>query len=88
MTSPETYTAELRDRPFGPIIERLEKLRLVDRRPDPVLRRHAEHEGRRWVKVYDLELGVERRHVFSYLLSYEGPEFEDAPASAIYGGGR
>lgn len=77
MTDSDTYVAELRDRPFGPVIERVLELPLIDHRPDQVLRRYAEHDGRRWIKVYDLEAeyreGLEENR-FSYQLSYEGPE--------------
>lgn len=72
--NPETYAAELRDRPFGPVVERLEGLVLVDRRPEDELRRIVEHDGRRWVKVYDIEPEERDGRWFSYLLAYEGPE--------------
>lgn len=75
----QTYTAALKDRPFGPVVERLTDLRLVDRRPDPVLRRFAEHEGRRWIKVYGLEADGEGTHTFSYVLAYEAPDDTEEP---------
>ena len=71
---PQTYTAELRDRPFGPVVERLEGLVLIERRPEDVPRRVVEHDGRRWVKVYDIEPEERDGRLFSYLLAYEGPE--------------
>lgn len=71
---PQTYTAELRDRPFGPVVERVEGLVLIERRPEDVLRRVVEHDGRRWVKVYDIEPEERDGRLFSYLLAYEGPE--------------
>ncbi|WP_440732668.1 hypothetical protein [Microbacterium sp. 22303] len=74
MMSPETYTAELRDRPFGPVVERLEGLLLIERRPDEVLRRHVEQDGRRWIKVYEVEPEEREGQLFSYVLSYEVPE--------------
>lgn len=74
MTNPETYTALLRDNAFGPVVERLDDQRLVDRRPDPVIRRHVEREGRRWVKVYDIEAPEGEHRAYAYLLSFEGPE--------------
>jgi hypothetical protein len=74
MTSPETYTALLRDNAFGPVVKRLDDQQLVDRRPDPVIRRFVEREGQRWVKVYDLDSAERDGHTYTYLLSYEGPE--------------
>lgn len=75
MNSPETYTAYLRDRPFGPVVERLDGLRLVDRRPDSLLRRYFDRAGERWVRVYELDAGPENGGDggFTYQLSSEGP---------------
>lgn len=78
MTNPESYTALLRDHMFGPVVERLDDQRLIDRRPDPVIRRFMEHDGRRWVRVYELDGQLSDRHHYSYLLAYEGPEAREA----------
>jgi hypothetical protein len=84
MANPTTYTALLYDNPFGPVVERAEGLRLVDGRPDPVMRRYAERSGRRWVRVYALDDRESGSHDHSYILMFEALE----PAPDADGSGK
>lgn len=76
----DAYTAELYDRAFGPVVERIRGIRFVGGAPEPIIHRYVERDGRRWVKVYELERDVPHvpdaphgERSYAYVLSYEGP---------------